>query len=83
MPLGTRASACHANCIYAARPCQRCVKKGIADSCTEGHRKKAKYLLDDEELENLKRNKQDGSKDSGDNTLGSLSLSEPHVTLER
>lgn len=34
----------------AARPCQRCIKRGIADNCTEGHRKKAKYLLDEEEL---------------------------------
>ena len=33
-----------------ARPCQRCVKRGIADTCTEGHRKRAKYLLDEEEL---------------------------------
>jgi hypothetical protein len=33
-----------------ARPCQRCVKRGIAGTCTEGHRKKAKYLLDDDEL---------------------------------
>ncbi|CCO27084.1 Transcription activator of gluconeogenesis ERT1 [Rhizoctonia solani AG-1 IB] len=33
-----------------ARPCMRCVKRGIGDNCTEGHRKKAKYLLDDEEL---------------------------------
>ncbi|KAJ7268749.1 hypothetical protein B0H12DRAFT_1096488 [Mycena haematopus] len=33
-----------------ARPCQRCVKRGIAANCTEGHRKKAKYLLDEEEL---------------------------------
>jgi hypothetical protein len=33
-----------------ARPCQRCVKRGIASTCTEGHRKKAKYLLDDDEL---------------------------------
>ncbi|EIM81151.1 uncharacterized protein STEHIDRAFT_134790 [Stereum hirsutum FP-91666 SS1] len=33
------------------RPCQRCIKRGIADTCTEGHRKRAKYLLDDEELE--------------------------------
>lgn len=32
------------------RPCQRCIKKGISDSCTEGHRKKAKYLLDEDEL---------------------------------
>ncbi|KAH7339567.1 hypothetical protein B0J17DRAFT_655766 [Rhizoctonia solani] len=40
-----------------ARPCMRCVKRGIGDNCTEGHRKKAKYLLDDEELEELKRTK--------------------------
>ncbi|OSX66469.1 hypothetical protein POSPLADRAFT_1043897 [Postia placenta MAD-698-R-SB12] len=33
-----------------SRPCQRCVKRGMADNCTEGHRKKAKYLLDEEEL---------------------------------
>ncbi|OJT10468.1 Transcription activator of gluconeogenesis ERT1 [Trametes pubescens] len=33
-----------------ARPCQRCIKRGMADNCTEGHRKKAKYLLDEEEL---------------------------------
>lgn len=41
-----------------ARPCMRCVKRGIGDNCTEGHRKKAKYLLDDEELEELKRAKE-------------------------
>ncbi|KAJ1027111.1 hypothetical protein NDA18_003127 [Ustilago nuda] len=41
-----------------SRPCQRCVKKGLADSCTDGHRKKAKYLLDDDELEELKRQKE-------------------------
>ncbi|KAK0195410.1 transcription activator of gluconeogenesis ERT1 [Armillaria mellea] len=40
-----------------ARPCQRCTKRGIANSCTEGHRKKAKYLLDDEELNELRRSK--------------------------
>ncbi|KAI0341960.1 hypothetical protein BDW22DRAFT_1358063 [Trametopsis cervina] len=40
-----------------SRPCQRCVKRGMADNCTEGHRKKAKYLLDEEELEALKRSK--------------------------
>ncbi|EKM54511.1 uncharacterized protein PHACADRAFT_258404 [Phanerochaete carnosa HHB-10118-sp] len=45
-----------------SRPCQRCIKRGIADNCTEGHRKKAKYLLDEEELEALKRQKSgDGS----------------------
>ncbi len=33
----------------AARPCQRCVKRGTADSCVDGQRKKAKYLMDEEE----------------------------------
>lgn len=37
-----------------SRPCQRCTKRGIASSCTEGFRKKAKYLLDEEELAQLK-----------------------------
>ena len=41
-----------------SRPCQRCVKKGLAESCMDGHRKKAKYLLDDDELEELKRQKE-------------------------
>ncbi|KIL65951.1 hypothetical protein M378DRAFT_10526 [Amanita muscaria Koide BX008] len=40
-----------------SRPCQRCIKRGIANNCTEGHRKKAKYLLDEDELEQLKRSK--------------------------
>ncbi|KAH9485128.1 Transcriptional regulator of nonfermentable carbon utilization [Psilocybe cubensis] len=40
-----------------SRPCQRCVKRGFANNCTEGHRKKAKYLLDEEELEQLKQGK--------------------------
>ncbi|KAJ7594293.1 transcription activator of gluconeogenesis ERT1 [Mycena floridula] len=44
-----------------SRPCQRCVKRGIATTCTEGHRKKAKYLLDEEELEQLKRTKSTGA----------------------
>ncbi|CBQ72159.1 related to transcriptional regulator rds2 [Sporisorium reilianum SRZ2] len=41
-----------------SRPCQRCVKKGLAESCMDGHRKKAKYLLDDDELEQLRRQKE-------------------------
>lgn len=36
--------------VNAARPCQRCLKRGVADQCVEGHRKRAKYLLDEEEL---------------------------------
>ncbi|KAJ2725339.1 Transcriptional regulator of nonfermentable carbon utilization [Coemansia sp. Benny D115] len=31
------------------RPCNRCVKRGIASSCVDGQRKKAKYLLDAED----------------------------------
>ncbi|KAG9127489.1 Transcriptional regulator of nonfermentable carbon utilization [Ceratobasidium sp. 392] len=50
-------SRAHLTCDDA-RPCMRCVKRGIGDNCTEGHRKKAKYLLDEEELEELKRAKE-------------------------
>jgi hypothetical protein len=28
------------------RPCQRCIKRGCADTCTDGLRKRAKYLLE-------------------------------------
>lgn len=28
------------------RPCSRCEKRGLADTCTDGFRKKAKYLAD-------------------------------------
>ncbi|KAJ1729890.1 Transcriptional regulator of nonfermentable carbon utilization, partial [Coemansia sp. Benny D160-2] len=31
-----------------SRPCLRCVKRGIAGSCVDGVRKKAKYLIDAE-----------------------------------
>ncbi|KAI8326021.1 hypothetical protein GQ54DRAFT_239997, partial [Martensiomyces pterosporus] len=33
-----------------SRPCARCVKKGIGATCVDGVRKKAKYLLEAEEL---------------------------------
>jgi hypothetical protein len=29
-----------------SRPCQRCIKRDLANSCTDGIRKKAKYLQD-------------------------------------
>ncbi|KAH8814748.1 transcription activator of gluconeogenesis ERT1, partial [Flagelloscypha sp. PMI_526] len=35
-----------------ARPCARCIKRGLQDNCTDGIRKKAKYLLEDDELAN-------------------------------
>lgn len=34
----------------SARPCQRCTRRGMAGSCVEGHRKRAKYLLGEAEL---------------------------------
>ncbi|CAD6911391.1 unnamed protein product [Tilletia controversa] len=34
-----------------ARPCTRCTKKGLAATCTDGQRKKAKYLLEEGELQ--------------------------------
>lgn len=33
-----------------ARPCQRCIRKGLADQCVDGYRKKAKYLLEEDEI---------------------------------
>nr|GAT44635.1 transcriptional factor [Mycena chlorophos] len=59
-PKKKKASRACAHCQKAhltcddSRPCQRCIKRGTADTCTEGHRKKAKYLLDDEEIAQLK-----------------------------
>ncbi|CEI88839.1 Putative Transcription activator of gluconeogenesis ERT1 [Rhizopus microsporus] len=32
-----------------SRPCQRCIKRDLASTCTDGVRKKAKYLQEDEE----------------------------------
>ncbi|KAG8213583.1 hypothetical protein J3R82DRAFT_10251 [Butyriboletus roseoflavus] len=60
----------------AARPCQRCIKRGMAGSCVEGHRKKAKYLLDDEELEQLKSKAPHPEKNS-DHPLPAIPTSEP------
>ncbi|KAL9542123.1 hypothetical protein PS6_009956 [Mucor atramentarius] len=34
--------------VISSRPCQRCVKRGLEDTCTDGARKKAKYLQEDE-----------------------------------
>ncbi|KAJ2199932.1 Transcriptional regulator of nonfermentable carbon utilization [Coemansia sp. RSA 521] len=31
-----------------SRPCARCVKRGLGDTCMDGARKKAKYLIDAE-----------------------------------
>lgn len=32
--------------ITTARPCGRCIKRGLEDTCQDGKRKKAKYLQD-------------------------------------
>ncbi|ETS78031.1 hypothetical protein PFICI_10093 [Pestalotiopsis fici W106-1] len=36
----------HLTCAGDERPCQRCIKRGLADACQDGVRKKAKYLHD-------------------------------------
>lgn len=38
-------------CSPLARPCQRCIKRNLATSCTDGARKKAKYLQDIEGMQ--------------------------------
>ncbi|KAG9316248.1 hypothetical protein JVU11DRAFT_2275 [Chiua virens] len=59
-----------------SRPCQRCIKRGMSGSCIEGHRKKAKYLLDDEELDQLKSKPSLPEKNS-DDPLPAIPTSEP------
>ncbi|ORY93999.1 hypothetical protein BCR43DRAFT_461407 [Syncephalastrum racemosum] len=50
-----------------SRPCQRCIKRGLAPTCTDAIRKRAKYLQQDE-----------GGKDaSSDNLFGTSSFSSP------
>ncbi|PWN29171.1 hypothetical protein BDZ90DRAFT_231164 [Jaminaea rosea] len=64
MPKKKKANRACAACQKAhltcddARPCSRCVKKGIGDQCTDGKRKRAKYLLDEDELEAVKAREQ-------------------------
>ncbi|KAI8884344.1 hypothetical protein K501DRAFT_294165 [Backusella circina FSU 941] len=36
-----------------SRPCQRCVKRNLANSCTDGARKKAKYLQDGDDANSI------------------------------
>ncbi|CAO3617803.1 unnamed protein product [Cunninghamella blakesleeana] len=38
-----------------ARPCQRCIKRGLSSTCTDGVRKKAKYLQDTDESNSQSR----------------------------
>ncbi|KAF8550896.1 hypothetical protein OG21DRAFT_1513425 [Imleria badia] len=64
-----------------SRPCQRCIKRGMASSCVEGHRKKAKYLLDDDELEQLRSSKSSApEKSASDHSLPPIPTSEPFPT---
>ncbi|CAO1613009.1 unnamed protein product [Parajaminaea phylloscopi] len=60
-----------------ARPCSRCVKKGIGDQCTDGKRKRAKYLLDEDELEAVKA-REKAAKDKKD----LMASSEPEKASE-
>ncbi|KAG6833530.1 hypothetical protein H0H87_005181 [Tephrocybe sp. NHM501043] len=62
-----------------SRPCQRCTKRGIASSCTEGHRKKAKYLLDEDELEQLKRGRSSAPESSQEPAAAATTAITPSV----
>lgn len=46
------------NGVDAERPCLRCVKRNLGDTCQDGVRKKAKYLrdIDDEGERDTKSN---------------------------
>ncbi|KAK8847352.1 hypothetical protein IAR55_005209 [Kwoniella newhampshirensis] len=59
------------------RPCTRCVKKGLADQCVEGVRKKAKYLMEGEE----RASSRPSQTASLSPTSGSHSNLLPNVTL--
>ncbi|KAF8441655.1 hypothetical protein L210DRAFT_3612032 [Boletus edulis BED1] len=85
-PKKKKASRACAHCQKAhltcddSRPCQRCIKRGMAGSCVEGHRKKAKYLLDDEELEQLKSSKSSAPEKNASDQLPPIPTSEPFPT---
>ncbi|KAG1059325.1 hypothetical protein G6F42_028359 [Rhizopus arrhizus] len=57
-PAGQRKKKAARACIHCqkahltcddSRPCQRCIKRNLATTCTDGARKKAKYLQDIED----------------------------------
>lgn len=89
-PKKKKASRACLNCQKAhltcndTRPCQRCIKKGIPN-CVEGNRKRAKYLLSDEELETLKHGKSEDSHEYVGDALSSGLLtnlpSEPSINM--
>ncbi|KAF9231455.1 hypothetical protein BU15DRAFT_56102 [Melanogaster broomeanus] len=85
-PKKKKASRACAHCQKAhltcddSRPCQRCIKRGMAGSCVEGHRKKAKYLLDDDELEQLKRKSSSVPKKSTEPAPAPVPTTEPFPT---
>ncbi|KDN49251.1 hypothetical protein K437DRAFT_255383 [Tilletiaria anomala UBC 951] len=72
--------ACH-HCQKAhltcdeSRPCQRCIKKGLADTCHDGTRKKAKYLLEDDELDKQEALRQRNEHSAGRSGKGGKSIS--------
>ncbi|KAI9472203.1 MAG: hypothetical protein EXX96DRAFT_597265 [Benjaminiella poitrasii] len=58
---GTRKKKAARACVHCqkahltcddSRPCQRCIKRDLASTCTDGIRKKAKYLQDTDDISN-------------------------------
>ncbi|KAF9992161.1 Transcriptional regulator of nonfermentable carbon utilization, partial [Entomortierella chlamydospora] len=54
--------------ILLARPCQRCVKRDLAATCADGVRKKAKYLQDAYDAQQLAAGQSGQNSQGGSNT---------------
>lgn len=56
-PIGRACTFCHRKHLQCdpGRPCQNCIKRGVADGCENVERKRAKYLSEAEKLEQARR----------------------------
>lgn len=66
--------ACFSIDFAVGRPCQRCVKRDLAATCADGVRKKAKYLQDSYDAQQLAA-EQAGQSSQGNNGSSSSSSS--------
>lgn len=58
-PIGRACTFCHKKHLQCdpGRPCKNCVKRGVADSCQDVERKRAKYLTEAKKLQRVRRAK--------------------------
>lgn len=55
--------------MHKGRPCQRCIKRGLENTCMDGSRKKAKYLQDDDEASTVNSSSSPGGSTILDNNF--------------